>query len=89
MLASFSHFLSYFLPNSIFAYIQLKAGRPAFLDTLKELGVEGAEFQETIGKTCSGPRNDLICGKGSTSVSDTPQELSVALLDLKPGMLEG
>ncbi|OEU17573.1 hypothetical protein FRACYDRAFT_184424 [Fragilariopsis cylindrus CCMP1102] len=66
-----------------------RAGRPAFLDTLNELGVEGAEFQETIGKTCSGPRNDLICGKGSTSVSDTPQELSVALLDLKPNMLKG
>mmetsp|Transcript_13611 Transcript_13611/g.15630 ORF Transcript_13611/g.15630 Transcript_13611/m.15630 type:complete len:399 (-) Transcript_13611:117-1313(-) len=66
-----------------------RPGRPAFLSTLKELGVEGAEFQETIGKTCSGPRHDLICGKGSTSVSETPQALSVALLDLIPTMLKG
>ena len=48
---------------------------------------EGVDFQETIGKTCSGPRHDLICGEGSTSVSETPKELSVALLDLKPSML--
>jgi len=66
-----------------------RPGRPAFLNTLKELGVEGAEFLETIGKTCSGPRHDLICGKGSTSVSETPQALSVALLDLNPTMLKG
>jgi hypothetical protein len=72
----------------IFAFVQ--AGRPAFLKTLRELGVdEGVDFQETIGKTCSGPRHDLICGKGSTSVSETPQELTVALLDLKPSMLKG
>jgi len=66
-----------------------RPGRPSFLKTLRELGVdEGVDFEETIGKTCSGPRHDLICGKGSTSVSETPQELSVALLDLKPSMLK-
>ena len=66
-----------------------RAGRPAFLKTLHELGIdESVDFEETIGKTCSGPRHDLICGKGSTSVSETPQELSVALLDLKPSMLK-
>lgn len=66
-----------------------RAGRPAFLKTLHELGIdEGIDFEETVGKTCSGPRHDLICGKGSTSVSETPQELAVALLDLKPSMLK-
>lgn len=66
-----------------------RPGRPAFLETLRQLGVdEGVDFVETIGKTCSGPRHDLICGKGSTSVSETPKELSVALLDLKPSMLK-
>lgn len=65
-----------------------RPGRPAFLKTLRELGVdESVDFEETIGKTCSGPRHDLICGKDSTSVSETPQNLSVALLDLKPCML--
>jgi len=65
-----------------------RPGRPAFLKTLRELGIdEDIDFVETIGKTCSGPRHDLICGKGSTSVSETPQELSVTLLDLKPAML--
>lgn len=66
-----------------------RPGRPAFLKTLRELGVDDSiDFEETIGKTCSGPRHDLICGKGSTSVSQTEQELSVALLDLKPSMLK-
>jgi predicted nicotinamide N-methyase len=64
-----------------------RPGRPAFLAKLKELGVVGAEFHETVGRTCSGPRHELICGKGSTSVSETPQDLSVALLDLNPTML--
>lgn len=61
-----------------------RPGRPAFLKALKELGVEGAEFVDTIGRTCTGPRHDLICGKDSTSVSETPKELSVAIMDLNP-----
>lgn len=65
-----------------------RPGRSVFLNTLKTLGVEGANFQEVTGYTCSRFRNDLICGKGSTSVSEIPQELSVALLDLKPTMLQ-
>jgi predicted nicotinamide N-methyase len=66
-----------------------RPGRPAFLDTLRSLGVsEQASFVETIGRTCSGSRHDLICGKGSTSVSQTPQDLSVALMDLSPSMLK-
>jgi predicted nicotinamide N-methyase len=64
-----------------------RPGRPAFLAKLKELGVVGAEFHETVGRTCSGPRHELICGKGSTSVSATPQDLSVALMDLNPSMI--
>ena len=64
-----------------------RAGRPAFLETLKELGIRG-EFQDATGKTCSGPRHDLICGKGSTSVSETPQNLQVAIMHLLPESLE-
>ncbi len=65
-----------------------RPGRPAFLKTLKDLGVsEQAIFVQTVGRTCSGPRHDLICGKGSTSVSEAPQELPVAIMDLKPSML--
>ena len=65
-----------------------RPGRPAFLKTLKELGVgDDAVFVETIGRTCSGPRHDLICGTGSTSVSQAPQELPVAIMDLNPSML--
>ena len=63
-----------------------RAGRPAFLQTLQELGVNGHVFQDTVGKTCSGPRHDLICGKGSTSVSEEPRELPVAIMLLEPGM---
>ena len=66
-----------------------RPGRPAFLDTLRSLGVsEQARFVETIGRTCSGHRHDMICGKGSTSVSQTPQDLSVALMDILPSMLK-
>eukprot|EP00339_Tiarina_fusa_P024667 CAMPEP_0117058162 /NCGR_PEP_ID=MMETSP0472-20121206/40406_1 /TAXON_ID=693140 ORGANISM="Tiarina fusus, Strain LIS" /NCGR_SAMPLE_ID=MMETSP0472 /ASSEMBLY_ACC=CAM_ASM_000603 /LENGTH=161 /DNA_ID=CAMNT_0004775383 /DNA_START=124 /DNA_END=605 /DNA_ORIENTATION=+ len=64
-----------------------RAGRPAFLQKLKELGLESAKFEDTVGRTCSGPRHDLICGKDSASVSDTPKELSVAIMDLDPSIL--
>jgi predicted nicotinamide N-methyase len=64
-----------------------RPGRPAFLQALKDLGVSGATFFDTVGRTCSGPRHELICGKDSTSVSDTPQELPVAIMDLNPSML--
>lgn len=64
-----------------------RPGRPAFLKTLQELGVADAAFVETMGRTCSGPRHDLICGKGSTSISEVPQELPVAIMDLRPFML--
>lgn len=64
-----------------------RPGRPAFLDTLRTLGVTGAAFVNKVGRTCSGPRNELICGKGSTSVSEIPQELPVAIMDLDPSML--
>ena len=65
-----------------------RPGRPAFLSTLQELGVgDDAVFVDTVGRTCSGPRHDLICGKGSTSVSQAPQELPVAIMALNPSML--
>ena len=62
-----------------------RAGRPAFLQELKELGVTNAAFQDVAGETVTGPRNDLICGINSTSVSPTtPQELIVAVMHLHP-----
>ena len=65
-----------------------RPGRPAFLQTLWELGVDrSVAFENAVGKTCTGPRHDLICGEGSTSVSPTPEELSVALIDLRPSVL--
>lgn len=64
-----------------------RAGRPAYLEALKKLGVPNAKFQERIGRTCSGPRHELICGKESTSVSEFPKELSVAIMDLDPSSL--
>lgn len=60
-----------------------RAGRPAFLEELNRLGVKGT-FGDTIGQTCYGPRHDLICGKTSSSVSDRPKPLIVALMDLDP-----
>ena len=60
-----------------------RAGRPAFLEELGNLGVKHAAFVDTIGRTCSGPRHELICGKGSTSVTDSPEALSVAIMDLQ------
>ena len=64
-----------------------RPGRPAFVKALNELGVRDAKFIDTVGKTCTGPRHDLICGKQSTSISDTPKELMVAIMDLHPNML--
>lgn len=63
-----------------------RAGRPAFLKELEALGVTGpkVKFELKMGRTCSGERHDLICGKGSTSVSETPQDLEVAIMDLNP-----
>ena len=62
-----------------------RPGRPAFLEELKKLvpGIE-AEFVDAEGTTCSGPRHELICGKDSTSVSEKPKMLLVALMDLSP-----
>ncbi|GFH55815.1 hypothetical protein CTEN210_12291 [Chaetoceros tenuissimus] len=62
-----------------------RPGRPYFLKKLKELlpGVD-IEFEIVQGRTCSGDRNELICGKNSTSVSDVPKALNVHLLDISP-----
>ena len=61
-----------------------RAGRPAFLEELKLLGINDAAFVDRVGSTVTGARHDLICGPGSTSISDTPQELTVAVIDLDP-----
>ena len=58
-----------------------RAGRPAFLQELNELGVKG-EFVAVSGRTCSGDRHGLICGKDSSSVSESPKEMQVDVLDL-------
>jgi len=64
-----------------------RPGRPYFTDKLKELlpGIN-TEFKEVEGRTCSGPRNELICGEHSNSVSPEPKPLNVALIDLIPDM---
>mmetsp|Transcript_26681 Transcript_26681/g.37601 ORF Transcript_26681/g.37601 Transcript_26681/m.37601 type:complete len:322 (-) Transcript_26681:74-1039(-) len=61
-----------------------RAGRPAFMEELRRLGIADAVFVDKVGRTCSGPRHELICGKGSKSVSETPEELEVAVMDLIP-----
>jgi len=61
-----------------------RPGRQAFLEELKRLGVQDFAFVDTIGFTCSGPRHELICGKGSTSVSNNPQGMKVAVMQLDP-----
>jgi predicted nicotinamide N-methyase len=60
-----------------------RPGRPTFLQTLNELGIH-KDFQDAVGKTCSGRRHDLNCGKGSTSVSEVPKELQVAIMHIQP-----
>lgn len=66
-----------------------RAGRPAFLAELHRLGVPNGIFVDTVGQTCSGPRHELICGKGSTSVSESPRDLVVAVMDLNPATAFG
>ena len=62
-----------------------RPGRPHYTSKLKELLPNmSAEFEDAEGWTCSGPRNDLICGEGSTSISSEPKILTVALMDLIP-----
>lgn len=66
-----------------------RAGRPAFLKELEALGIIGpkVKFEQRMGRTCSGHRHDLICGKGSTSVSEIPKDLEVAIMDLNPDLI--
>ena len=63
-----------------------RPGRPAFLKELEQLGLSGPDvkFMPTIGQTCSGERHDLICGENSTSISEIPKDLEVAVMDLDP-----
>ena len=63
-----------------------RAGRTSFLQTLKELGVKNAKFQDTIGTTVTGERHNLICSPTSTAVSQQPQELTVAIMELDAGV---
>ena len=80
-----------------------RAGRPAFLEELKQLlnnvPEHYLEFRDVVGRTCVGERHDLICGENSTSVTRPStgsfddytnadyRELSVAILDLDPSIL--
>lgn len=52
------------------------------------MSIPNVDFVEVDGTTCSGPRNSLICGEGSGSVSPEPKQLKVALLDLEPSSLQ-
>jgi predicted nicotinamide N-methyase len=63
-----------------------RAGRPAFLEELARLGVEHGGFVDTVGSTVTGARHELICGKGSTTVSLEPQALTVAIMELDPAL---
>ena len=62
-----------------------RPGRVAFSEEIQVLlPNQNTDFIEIIGSTCSGPRNELICGKDSSSISETPKALAVALLDIGP-----
>ena len=63
-----------------------RAGRPAFLEELKRLGIKKATFVDQPGWTVTGHRHDLICGKTSQSVNKTPKELVVAVMELDPNI---
>jgi len=65
-----------------------RPGRPAFIEELQRLLEKEVNFVDVKGRTCTGERNSLICGEGSTSISKEPQVLQVALLDLTPDCLE-
>ena len=64
-----------------------RPGRPKFLEQLRT-SIPNADFVQVDGTTCSGPRNSLICGEGSGSVSPEPKMLKVALIDLEPSSLQ-
>ena len=67
-----------------------RPGRPRFIEKLRELLPNTkVDFVGVNGTTCSGPRNELICGKDSTSISSKPKLLKVELLDLSPECLNG
>ena len=61
-----------------------RPGRPAFLKELRQWNpnMQDMDFVNVEGRTCSGERNSLICGEGSTSISVEPEMLLVALMDL-------
>ena len=69
-----------------------RPGRPAFLEELRRSlnpnKMKDVDFVNVEGTTCSGERNSLICGEGSTSISVEPEKLLVALMDLKPDCLQ-
>ena len=69
-----------------------RPGRPAFLEELRRSlnpnKMKDVDFVNVEGTTCSGERNSLICGEGSTSISVEPKKLLVALMDLKPDCLQ-
>jgi len=66
-----------------------RPGRPAFLEELKRLNprMKEVDFVDLEGSTCTGERNSLICGADSSSISDEPEMLVIALMDLTPDCL--
>jgi hypothetical protein len=65
-----------------------RAGRPAFLERVNQNLRVPVSFQSIPGSTISEQRHELICGAGSTTISETPKPLPIALLELHPSMLK-
>lgn len=66
-----------------------RAGRPAFLERLKlSLIHPGPSFVSIEGSTITDERHELICGEGSSTISDAPKPLPIALLELHSAMLK-
>lgn len=64
-----------------------RAGRPSFLAELRRWNITAVDFANVTGRTVTGARHELICGKNSTSVSaqhQPPVPLTVAILELHP-----
>jgi predicted nicotinamide N-methyase len=65
-----------------------RPGRPVFLDRVNQSLKVPVAFTTIPGSTITEARHDLICGVGSTTISETPKPLPIALLELHPAMLK-
>ena len=71
-----------------------RPGRINFLNELKDAYGINNEFVDYSGLKCVGYRNDLICGKNSTSMSSSNDNksveagLDIAIMDLDPNIFK-